>query len=53
VKGEFQLCEDYTAAKVRQRNINQDGKGRSQVPGEIVYLDKSSIKGESHDDSCF
>jgi hypothetical protein len=40
-------------AKARQRNINKDGKGESQVPGERVSLDISSIKGESYGVSCF
>jgi hypothetical protein len=40
-------------AKARQRNINKDWKGGSQVPGERVYLDISSIKGESYGGSCF
>jgi hypothetical protein len=40
-------------AKVRQRNVNKDWKGGSQVPGERVYLDISSIKGESYGGSCF
>jgi hypothetical protein len=40
-------------AKARQRSINKDWKGGSQVPGERVYLDISSIKGESFGGSCF
>jgi hypothetical protein len=53
LKGEFKVCEDYALAQGRQRNINKVWKGGSQVPGERVYLDISSIKGESYDDSCF
>jgi hypothetical protein len=45
-KGEFKVCEDCALAKARQRNVNKDWKGGSQVPGERVYLDISSIKGE-------
>jgi hypothetical protein len=52
-KGEFKVCENCALAKARQRNINKDWKGGSQVPGERVYLDISSIKGESYGDSCF
>jgi hypothetical protein len=48
LKGHFKVCEDCALAKVRQRNINKDWKGGSQVPGEIVYLDISSTKGESY-----
>jgi hypothetical protein len=53
MKGEFKVCEDCTVDKERQRNINKDWKGGSQVPGERVYLDISSIKGESYGGSCF
>jgi hypothetical protein len=53
LKGEFKVCEDCAVAKARQRNINEDWKGGSQVPGERVYLDISSIKGESYGGSCF
>jgi hypothetical protein len=48
LKGEFKVCKDCVLAKVRQRNVNKDWKGGSQVPGERVYLDLSSIKGESY-----
>jgi hypothetical protein len=53
LKGEFEVCEDCALAKARQRNVNKDWKGGSQVPGERVYLDISSIKGESYGGSCF
>jgi hypothetical protein len=46
LKGEIKFCEDCAVTKVRQRNVNQDWKGRSNVPGEIVYLDEISIKSE-------
>jgi hypothetical protein len=36
LKGEFKVCEDCAVAKARQRNVNQDWKGGSQVPGERV-----------------
>jgi hypothetical protein len=53
LKGEFKVCEDCALAKARQRNVNKDWKGGSQTPGERVYLDISSIKGESYGGSCF
>jgi hypothetical protein len=34
LKGEFKVCEDCSVAEERQRNVNQDWKGGSQVPGE-------------------
>jgi hypothetical protein len=36
LKGEFKVCEDCAVAKSRHINVNQDWKGRSQVPGERV-----------------
>jgi hypothetical protein len=53
LKGEFKVCEDFAVAKARQMNLNKDWKGESQVTGEIVYLDISSIKGKSYGGSCF
>jgi hypothetical protein len=53
LKGVFKICEDCAVAKARQRNINKDWKGGSQVLGERVYLDISSIKGKSYGGSCF
>jgi hypothetical protein len=53
LKGEFKICEDFALAKERQRNVNKNWKGRSQLPGERVYLDISSIKGERYGGSCF
>jgi hypothetical protein len=53
LKGEFKVCEDCAVAKARQRNLNQDWKGRIQIPGESAYLDISSIKGQSYGGSCF
>jgi hypothetical protein len=53
LKGEFKVCEDCEVAKLRQRNVSEDWKSGIQVSGEIVYLDISSIKGESYGGSCF
>jgi hypothetical protein len=53
LKGEFKVCEDCAVAKARQRNVKKDWKDGIQVPGERVYLDISSIKGESYGGSCF
>jgi hypothetical protein len=47
LKGEFNVCEDFTVAKARQRNVNQDWKGGSQVPGKRVYL------VDDHTDYCW
>jgi hypothetical protein len=53
LKGEFKFCEDCALAKASQRNVDKGWKGGSHVPGERVYLDISSIKGESYGGSCF
>jgi hypothetical protein len=53
LKEEFKVCEDCALAKARQRKVNKDWKGGTQVLGERVYLDISSIKGESNGGSCF
>jgi hypothetical protein len=53
LKEEFKVCEDCALAKARQRKINKNWIGGSQLPGERVYLDISSIKGESYGGSCF
>jgi hypothetical protein len=52
-EGEFKLCEDGAVAKSRQISVNQDWKGGSQVLGERVYLDVSSINGERYSGSRF
>jgi hypothetical protein len=53
LKGDFKVCEDCAVAKARQKNLNNDWKGGSQVSGERVYLDISSIRDESYGGSCF
>jgi hypothetical protein len=51
--GEFQTCEECDIAKARQKNINKDWKGGSQVPGERLYLDISSVRDASYGGSKF
>jgi hypothetical protein len=53
LKGDFKVCEDCAVAKARQKKLNKDWKVGSQVPGERVYLDISSIRDESYGGSCF
>jgi hypothetical protein len=53
LNGEFKTCEDFAIAKARQKNINKEWKGGSQVPGEQLYLDFSSIKDTSYGGSKF
>jgi hypothetical protein len=53
LKGDFKVCEDCAVAKARQKNLTKDWKGGSQVSGERVYVDISSIRYESYGGSCF
>jgi hypothetical protein len=53
LKGDFKVCMDCAVAKARQKNLSKDWKGGSQVAGERVYLDISSIRDENYGGSCF
>jgi hypothetical protein len=53
LKGDFKVCEDCAIAKARQKSLNKDWKGGSQVIGERFYLDIRSIRDESYGGSCF
>ena len=46
--GEFKTCEECAIAKARQKNLNKDWKGGSQIPGERLYLDISSVRDASY-----
>jgi hypothetical protein len=50
---DYMTCEAFSVAKARQKNINKDWKGGSITPGERLYADISSIKGESYGGSKF
>jgi hypothetical protein len=53
VVGKHKSCEACSVAKARQKNINRDWKGGSVITGERLYVDFSSIKGESYGGSKF
>jgi hypothetical protein len=53
LKDDFEVCEDCTVAKARQKNLNKDWKGGSQVSGERAYLDIIFIRDESYGGFCF
>jgi hypothetical protein len=53
LKGDFKVSKDCSVAKARQKNLNKDWKGGSQVSGERGYLDISSIRDESYGGPCF
>ena len=48
VVGVFKPCEACSVGKERQKNINKEWKGGSVIAGERLYVDISSIKGESY-----
>ena len=51
--GDFKTCEECAIAKARQKNVKKEWKGGSQVPGERLYIDISSIKSPSYGGSKF
>jgi hypothetical protein len=53
LSGTFETCEVCAIAKARQKNLNKDWKGGSEVPGERLYFDISSIKDTSYGGSKF
>jgi hypothetical protein len=53
LKGDFKVYTDNAIAKARQKSVSKDWKGGSQVHGERVYLDISSIRDESYGGSRF
>jgi hypothetical protein len=40
----FEACEQCAIAKAQQKNVNKNWLGSSNVPGEHLYIDVSSIK---------
>jgi hypothetical protein len=47
------VCEECAIAKARQKNTNKVAKGGSKTSGARIYIDMSSIKGESFGGSKF
>jgi transposase InsO family protein len=46
--GKFNACADCAIGKARQKNLNKLWTNGSKVPGERLYVDISSIRGESY-----
>jgi len=42
--GNIEVCQDCALAKARQKILNKEWKGGSQVPGERIYLNISSVR---------
>jgi transposase InsO family protein len=45
--GNFEACEQCAIAKAQQKNVNKKWLGSSNVPGECLYIDISSIEERS------
>jgi hypothetical protein len=45
--GSFDTCEQCAIAKAQQKNVNKNWLGSSNLPGECLYIDISSIKERS------
>ena len=49
IQGKFDPCESCLLGKARQKNTNKESSHiKSTKPGEMMYLDISSIKGDSY-----
>jgi hypothetical protein len=51
--GQFEVCEDCAIVKARQKNINKAWSGSSNILGERLYVDVSSIQERSFGGSKF
>jgi hypothetical protein len=51
--GSFDTCEQCVIAKARQKSINKQWLGSSNMPGERLYVDISSIKERSFSGAKF
>ena len=49
IQGKFDPCESFLLGKARQKNTSKESSHtKSTKPGEMMYLDISSIKGEGY-----
>jgi hypothetical protein len=51
--GNFETCEECAVAKARQKNVNKSWLNSSDVPGERLYIDISSIAEKSFGEAKF
>jgi hypothetical protein len=51
--GQFEVCEYCAIAKASEKNINKVWSGSSNIPGERLYVDISSIQERSFGGSKF
>jgi hypothetical protein len=45
--GEFETCEECAISKSRQKDVSKNWLGSSDIPGEHLYIDISSITERS------
>jgi hypothetical protein len=53
LSGKFETCEVWSIEKARQKNLNKDWKGGSEISGVRLYLDICSIKDTTYGGSKF
>jgi hypothetical protein len=53
LSGEFKTCEECAIAKSHAKECKQGVQGVSQIPGERLYLDISSVRDEWYGGSKF
>ena len=53
LSGEMDPCIDCAEAKSRQRNVNKESEGGSDIAGERLFIDISSVKKKSLGGSKF
>ena len=51
--GKMEICADCAIGKARQKNLNKAWTSGSKIPGERLFVDISSIKGESYGGAKF
>jgi hypothetical protein len=51
--GNFETCKECAVAKTRQKNVNKSWSNSSDVPGEQLYIDISSIAEKSFEGAKF
>jgi hypothetical protein len=53
VYGTLEPCNHCATAKARQKNMNKSVESKSEIPGERLLLDSSSVKGLSYGNKKF
>ena len=51
--GTFKKCEDCSLAKAKCKNMSKDSGPRSNIPGDCIFFDISSLQQKRYGDSKF